>query len=73
MYVRTARVLQALLYSVPGGLARAQVAADVDISTVVHNLKIARGTQRGIIGYVLSLTCRWENYLKEIEMHPFRG
>ena len=42
--VPTARVVQALLCSVPGQLARAQVIADIDISTVVYNLKVARRT-----------------------------
>ena len=53
--VRTARVVQALLFSVPGRLARAQVIAAVDSSTVMHNTKVAPGTQRCIISYVLSL------------------
>ena len=56
--VRTARALQALLYSVPGRFARAQIIADVVISSVGHNLKVARGTQRCIIGYALSLRRR---------------
>ena len=71
--VRTAQILQVLLYSVPGRLALAQVIADVHISTVVHNLKVARGTQRGIIGYALSSTFIWESDFEEIGMHPFRG
>ena len=53
--VRTARVVQVLLLSVPGRFARAQVIADADISTAVHNTKVARGTQPCIIAYALSL------------------
>ena len=56
--VRTARVVQVLLFSVPGRLARAQVIADVGIFTVMYNLKVARGMQRCTISYALSLRCR---------------
>ena len=56
--VRTARVVQVLLFSIPGRLTRGQVIADVDISTAVHKLKVARGTQRYITSYALSLRCR---------------
>ena len=70
--VRTARVVQVLLFSVPDRLARAKVIEDVDISTVVHNLKVARGTHRCIISYALSLRCRSESDFKEVELHPLR-
>ena len=52
--VRTARVVHVLLFSIPDRLTRAQVITDVDSSTVVHNLKVARGTKRYIISYALS-------------------
>ena len=71
--VRAERVVQVLQFSVPSRLARAQVIADVDISTVVHNLKVARETQTCIISYALSLRCRRESDFKEIELHPLRG
>ena len=47
--------MQVLLFSVLGRLTRAQVIVDVDISTLVHSLKVVRGTQRCIISYSLSL------------------
>ena len=50
-----ARVVQVLLCSVPGRLTRAQVIADVGISTIVHSLKVERGTKRCIISYALSM------------------
>ena len=50
-----ARVVQVLLCSVPGRLTRAQVIADVGISTIVHSLKVERGTKRCIIYYALSM------------------
>ena len=50
-----ARVVQVLLCSVPGRLTRTQVIADVDISTVVHSLKVERGTKQWTISCALFL------------------
>ena len=65
-----ARVVQVLLCSVPGRLTRAQVIADVDISTIVHSLKVERGTKRRIISYALSLRADERVMLKRSSCIP---